>query len=112
LLEALSSLLPKGRSWHSESDTWGTEDGDRFDVVRDGRRIAEVRGRLDVRNLSLSYLNRVIDIARENGLLIVTESRHVLRPSVKELLAAIHRSPSFSFVGDPAAFLDRLSGAD
>lgn len=116
LLEELnadfSTLLPKGSSWDSQSTSWGTEDGDRIDVLREDHGIAEVFGRLDTRTLSLPFLNCLVEIARRHDLLIVTESRHVLRPSVKELLAAIRRSPSFAFVRDPEGFLRLLSGAD
>jgi hypothetical protein len=108
----LSQLLPRGHSWDSERETWGEEDGNRFDLLGQGARIAEVFGRLDVRTLSLPFLNRVVDIARRRDLLIVTEDRHVLRPSLKELLAAIHRSRSFAFVTDPEGFLDNLANIE
>ena len=108
----LSNLLPCGRSWDSARETWGAEDGNRFDVLRDRHRIAEVYGRLDMRGLSLPFLNRVVEIARRRDLLIVTEDRHVLRPSMKELLAAIHRSRSFDFVTDPEGFLRQLANTE
>lgn len=107
--EELSALLPKGHSSHPEIDIWGTEDGHRFDIVRENQRMAEIFGRLDVRDLSLSFANRVIEMARRNDLLIIAEGRHVLRPSVKELMSAVRRSPSFAFVRDPEGFLRRLS---
>jgi len=108
----LSELLPRGRPWNSEQETWGEEDGDRFDVLRDGPQISEMYGRLDVRRPSLQFLNRIVEIARRHDLLIVTEDRHVLRPTMKELLAAIHRSRSFAFVIDPEGFLNRLADAE
>jgi hypothetical protein len=110
--EDLSQLLPRNRSWDSERDTWGEGDGDRFDLLRGGPRIAELYGRVDVRNLSLPFLNRVLEIARRRDLLIVTQDRHVLRPSMKEFLSAIHRSNSFAFVTDPEAFLRRLGDTE
>jgi hypothetical protein len=110
--DELSRLLPRESSWESEGETWGEEDGDRFDVLRDGHGIAEVYGRLDIRKLSLPFLNRVVEVAHRRDLLIVTEDRHVLRPSLKELLAAIHRSRSFAFVADPEGFLNRLANTE
>lgn len=110
--EDLSRLLPPTRSWDSERNTWGEEDGDRFDLLRDRVAITEVYGRLDVRKLSLPFLNRVVEIARRYDLLIVSEDRHVLRPSVKELLVAIHRSRSFAYVTDPEGFLNQLAQED
>jgi hypothetical protein len=110
--DELSRLLPRGGSWDSERETWGEEDGDRFDVLRDGHRIVDVYGRLDIRKLSLPFVNRLIEVARRHDLLVVTEDRHVLRPSLKELLAAIHRSRSFAFVADPEGFLKQLAKAE
>lgn len=108
----LSQLLARGRSWDSQRETWGEEAGDRFDVLLDGPRIAEVYGRIDVRQLSLPFLNRLLEIARRRGLLFVTEDRHILRPSMRELLSAIHRSRSFAFVSDPEGFLNKLAATD
>ena len=104
----LSFWLPQGRSWDPERETWGVEDGDRLDVLRDGNRIAELFVRFDVRSLSRPFLSRVVDIAQRRQLLVVTEDRHVLRPSVKELMAAIRRSRSFAYVRDPDGFLNEL----
>lgn len=81
-------------------------------MLRNGPRITELYGRLDVRRFSLPFLNRVLALARRCGLLVVTEDRHVLRPSMKELLAAIHRSRSFAFVTDPEGFLRNLADTD
>lgn len=108
----LSKLLPAAPSWHPRTHVWGEEEGDRLDVAHDGQRITEVYGRIDVRTLSLPFLNRLLDIARKHNVLIVTEDRHVLRPSMKELLGAIHRSRSFAFISDPEGFLSRLAGTD
>ena len=110
--EDLSRLLPPGHSWDSEQKTWGEEDGDRFDLLPTGPRISELFGRLDVRALSLPHLSRVIEMARRRDLLVVTEDRHILRPSMKEFLSAVRRSRSFAFVRDPDGFLDQLAGAD
>jgi len=112
LIKDLSSVLPEGRSWNSEQKTWGASDSDRLTVILEDHRVAEVSGRVDVRHLSLAFLNRIIAIARRHGLLILTEGRYILRPSVRELLAAIQRSPSFAFVADPEEFLNRLAATD
>jgi hypothetical protein len=108
----LTKLLPPGHSWHPRTKTWGEQDGDRFDVTREGKTIAEVYGRLDIRRLSLPFVNQVTEIARRRGLLIVTVDRHILRPSMKELLAAIRRSRSFAFVTDPEGFLSQLANLE
>jgi hypothetical protein len=106
----LSQLLPRGRSWSSQRDTWGHEDGDRFDVSREGTRIVDVFARLDLRTLSRPFLDRVLETIRRHDLLIVVaEDGHVLRPSMEESLAAIRRSAGFRFITDPHAFFRELA---
>jgi hypothetical protein len=111
LESSLSTLLPRARSWHERTRTWGEEEGDRVDVTRDDGGIVDVYVRLDVRNLSFNFLNQLVELARRLDLLFLTEDRDLLRPSDKELLGAIRRSPAFSFVADPEAFLDRLKSS-
>ena len=109
----LSKLLPAAPSWQPGTQVWDEEEGDRLDLTRDGHTVAEVYGRIDVRVMSLPFLHRLLDIARKHRLLIVTaEDRHLLRPSMKELLAAIYRSKSFAFVSDPQGFLRELANTD
>lgn len=110
--QRLSSLLPKAQSWDNSQETWGTEDGDRFDILTDRGGISEVYGRIDVRKLSLPYLLRVVELARAHDLVLITEGSHILRPSLKEVISAIQRSPSFAFVGDPETFLKGIAGPD
>jgi hypothetical protein len=110
--EELSMMLPRRHAWDSGTVALGVEDGDRFDVLREGERIVEIYGRVDVRTFSLSFVNRVVELARRHDLLMLTEDKHVLRPSVKELARAIRRSRSFAYVADPEAFLRRLSSEE
>ena len=80
-----------------------------MDILRHKNRIAEVFVRIDVRSLSLPFLTSVTEIARRHQLLLVTEDTHILRPSAKELMAAIRRSRSFAYVRDPDRFLSELA---
>ena len=107
----LSKMLSQGNSWSPAIDMWGTEDGDRVEL-HDDDGVTEVHGRIDIRNLSLRFVNLLVEIARRHRLLILTEDRHVLRPSVKEVLAAIHRSRSFAYVSDPEGFLCKLAESE
>jgi hypothetical protein len=109
LEQELTTLLPRGTSWDEHQDTWGREDGNRFDVFIEEDKIAEVYGRIDVRQLSAPFLDDVVEMARKLHLVFLTEDRQVLRPSVEDLFAAIQRSRSFAFVSDPTGFLNRLS---
>ncbi len=52
----ISALLPRRRSWSANIATWGDEDGDRIDLSHEGREAVEVFGRIDVRHLSLQFV--------------------------------------------------------
>ena len=58
--------------------------------------------------MSLPHIERVVAFARKLDLLFLTEDRHLLRPSFRELVSAIRRSRSFAFVRDPEAFLEQI----
>lgn len=105
----LAKLLRPASSWSPRIEVWGIEDGDRIDVVGESGHVEDILVRVDVRDLSYKFLMEMTKVARENDWLILTQDNHVLRPSVKEVLRAIHRSDSFRFVRDPAAFLEKLA---
>jgi hypothetical protein len=108
-LEAdLDTLLPRGRAWDSARTMWGTEDGHRLELLREGDGVYDFFGRLDMRELSLAFLNNFLHVARRHSLVIITKSRHVLRPSVSEVTRVLRRSPSYAFVTDPKTFLRHL----
>jgi hypothetical protein len=104
----LSQLLPSAESWERDGRVWGDYEGDIFEVAHDRDQIIEVSARIDLRNLSLPYVANVTQLARRYDLLLVTEDRHILRPSFRELWAAIQRSSGFRFVQDPQKFVAEL----
>jgi hypothetical protein len=108
-----SSILAPLRSWRPQLEMWGEDDGNRIDVSFEGDQIASVFGRIDVRDLSLVFLNSLVAIARRRDLIMLTEDRHLLSSmTVKAVLSAIHRSSSFAFVSDPEEFLRRLAESE
>lgn len=107
----LAKLLPPLKSWNSNLEQWGHEDGNRVDVMWDSGAIADVFVRVDVRNLSHVFLVKLLELARKNDWLLRTQDERVFRPSLTRLLSAIHKSDAFRFVEDPRAFLDALEKA-
>jgi hypothetical protein len=107
----ISRFLPSLQSWNKTIDRWGLEDGDRIDVAWENESIASFFVRIDVRSVSQTFLVQVIELARANSWLLRIADGRLLRPSIAKLLSAIHSSPAFRFVTDPALFLRDLDSA-
>jgi hypothetical protein len=107
----LSRLLPRLDTWSDQIERWGSEDGNRIEVIREGDTICDVWLRFDVRGSSYAYLSCVVQVARRHDCMLRTEDGKVLRPSVSRLLTEIQGSSAFRFVENPALFLKALEAA-
>lgn len=107
----LATLLPPLKSWNSNLEQWGHEDGNRIDVMWDNGAITDIFIRVDVRNLSHVFLVNLLELVRKNDWLLRSQDERVFRPSLTKLLTAIHKSHAFRFVEDPRAFLEELEKA-
>ena len=101
--------IPIVKSWDKESKIWGDMEGDRIDVLMINDKMIETFFRIDVRNISLVFLSKIIKFALANGLVLLTSAGQILQPSVKLLMNAIRRSGAFRFVLDPQDFLRKLN---
>ena len=104
----LSELLSSAPSWHDDIERWGTEDGDRIELMSDGLLIVDVFIRIDVREISYKFLVQLLEFFRRNSLLLIAEGGAILEPRISDLIAAIRWSTSFRFVSNPTEFLQRL----
>lgn len=109
LREQIGKLLPAASSWSEHIQTWGKDDGDRIDLVLRNGRVVDLFVRVDVRSISYTFLNGLIDLIRRNKWLTVTEQGKILQlSSVTDVLTEIRRSDAFRYVKDPKRFLDEL----
>jgi hypothetical protein len=108
LRDQISKVVPCLESWSSRVERWGSEDGDRIDLVFVEGKIVDFFVRADTRNLSFKFLKGVLNIARHHDWLVVTSDRRVTTPELARLLAAIQTSNAFQFVIDPAKFFALL----
>jgi hypothetical protein len=79
--------------------------------MKDNGNVSSVFVRVDVRNVSETFIARVLEIARKNGWLLRTDDERVFQPSFAKLLSAIHASAAFRFVENPQRFIEALSKA-
>jgi len=109
LLARLAGLLPPLKSWHESISMWGAEDGNRIDVSFEGSNIDGIMVRIDVRRISLPFIESLIEIALEGELMLVLDGGAVVAPEASILLCAVRRSNAFRFVQDPVMFLEALA---
>ena len=95
--------------WRSKTRMWGDPEGDRIDVLMENGMISEIFFRIDVRNISVVFLSKIVKFARANSLVLLTSADQILEPSVNLLMNTIKRSNAFRFVLDPQDFLKKLN---
>lgn len=105
LCTGLTALLPPKESWSPELLQWGTEDGDRIDLLRNAGAFHDLLVRVDVRHVSIGFLVSLLALARRFGLVARMMDGRVRKASPRQLLEEIGRSDSFRFVADPIAFI-------
>ena len=103
----LDAVLPRGRSWSSDLEQWGTEDGHRIDVSCDENGAVEVFARFDMRAPDTRLWERFLTFVRAEGLEMRNAFGRRVEPTLGDFALALRGSPAFRFVEDPQAFLNR-----
>lgn len=110
LQQSLDGILERRESWHRGLLGWGLEDGNRVDVWSENDRVSEVVFRVDARGAARPFLSKIVALAGDLGLLILTDALKVFEPEIEQILLEFHRSPAASFARNPEAYLDELRG--
>jgi len=107
----IGEILPIGTSWSSALTLWGSEEGNRIDVLRDDEgQITEISVRIDLRRPARKFIDQVVDLAvKLDCEFLFAETLDMAGPSRRRLTDAILASSAFRFVEDPRKFLDELS---
>ena len=106
---AISRFLPAAPSWNADLSVWGSDQGDRVDLWRDGNSVVSLKARIDVRNLSIDFVRFIAELARNQKCLLLTTSDDLIAASADDVLAALKESAAARFVRDPKAFLDAIA---
>jgi hypothetical protein len=109
LREKLSKLLPPMASWSEQVLKWGTDDGNRIDLVIHDDSVANFFIRIDVRNISSHFLEELVSLLQRNDWLLISDHGTIIQPSMAELLAAIRESSAFRYVENPKIFLEEMT---
>jgi hypothetical protein len=103
---AIDAFLPKAESWSDEMLIWGDERGDTAAVCYDSDRKVEWIGfSIDVRDLSLAFVRRICEFAKDQDCMLLTGSNQLIAPDDQTVLAAINHSTAQRYLKDPVSTL-------
>jgi hypothetical protein len=101
--------LPSEKSWNADLEIRGTMEGDRIDIIYENGSVAEISVRIDVREIDLNFLVRIVQFAKFYRLLLVNATtREVIESDIEMLIGTIERSPAFKFVSNPHDFIKKI----
>jgi hypothetical protein len=105
----LSAVAPAGPSPSADAQRWGSEDGNRIDVLSEGGRVSAMMARVDVRRLDSKFGAALLQFVRTAGAVLVRSDGLVVEPTIAAYAGALRNSDAWKFANDPAAHLARYS---
>ena len=109
--DQISSLLPPMKSWSREVLIWGSEEGDRIDVLIEDENVANILARIDARVQPSQFAQAISRLAASWQCVLVDDvSGSVIQADRESVRVALASSAAAAFVADPEAFLRQLSG--
>jgi len=107
---SLEALLPRAtKTWTSEVEMWGVEDGDRIDVFTEPGSKPEVLVRFDMRRWNPGlYEGFLALLSRLDARLERAEDGEDVQLSLAPFMTALRESRAASFVRDPEAYFEEL----
>jgi hypothetical protein len=79
--EALGQLLQPAKSWHPQLEVWGTDEGDRIDVLSSEDGPVEILARFDLRTWDPDLYKRFLAfVSTSGGRLHSADTRAELTP--------------------------------
>lgn len=105
----LAAVAPLAASWSPALEVWGTKDGNRIDVWREGGRVTDVLVRVDTREIDHAFIAGVLAFALHARCVIMGVTGAIAEPNLGEFMLALRATAAFRFVAHPALFLRRLA---
>lgn len=121
LVVDFSKWRPEMKSWSSDLRMWGNEESNRIDVSYEGAQVNHVQFRMELRTLSIHFIETIAAFARANNCVLVSaHSLAIVEPLRQSILLHLVRSPdanraldwlngSSGIVERPAVFLSHSS---
>lgn len=96
-----------------ESNNWKTQtngvDHDAWILINpEKNQIKEFTFRADLRQSKLQFLIEMVELAKDNALLLIDRKGNVVEPKIKEVIKLIKQSNALRFLEDPIQFFTDL----
>lgn len=106
LIDFFDSILPRYETpWAANSQSWGSDQGNRIDLRTKDHIVLDLSIRLDLRKLDIKFLTSIIDFSQSTGFIIYAlDDEKLIEPQLDELLMNIQASRKWLFVTDPDKF--------
>lgn len=108
----LATVAPAVHSRAAALESWGEEDGNRFDVWSENGRVIRAIVRVDVRRLDSKAGAALLFFVRAANALLVRIDGLVVEPSITSYVGALRSAPAWRYANDPADFLARQAPID
>lgn len=105
-LDIFANWRPEMKSWTKQLRMWGSEVSNRIDVFYSGTRVQNVEFRVEIRAVSIHFIELMAAFARRcNAVLVSAHSLAIIDPTREQILRYLVRSGA-------NAVWDRLFGAE
>ena len=106
LKEELEIILGKLDSWSKDAIMFGTEDGNKVTIWKEG----DVNCRFDLRTPDKEILESILRLARKNKCKVLSHSSHkVIEPVMIEVLMDVRVSGAYKFCKNPKEYLSTMA---
>lgn len=100
------------KGWSSEIMNWGSEDGNRLEIVLDDSAICEISVRIDLRNISQAFIKSIIELCTLLDCYLIAEDCSLFKPSEDKVLSLLKKSLAHKFVENPEDTFDKITRAN
>jgi len=101
LVGLLEQLLPPKKSWSKDAKMFGCDEKNNIEIWGD-----DINCAVDVRDLDISLLSSIIEIAKNMQCKIVLkDGGRVIDPDIPKVMDALNNSLSMKFVLDPVRYM-------
>jgi hypothetical protein len=107
----LDQIVPRIRSWSRDVECWGSEDGNRIDVLLERGWPIEGLILVDLRDPNAEFIVGVLGVVTDGGFRLLDEHAREVRPTVREFALALRGSRAFRLIEDPVRYLSRSRAA-
>jgi len=109
-----TKILPEYHTpWAKNTRSWGTDDGNRIELIVEDGKAVDVSIRIDLRDIDLNLLYSLARFAASRDFLFyVLESSRFVEPNLESLLEEIKKSRKILFLESPEKFFDETKYLD